>query len=96
MKTEKLEASCQKDDIMQKKKSFEPDSNQRPMDFSFSFYSPPLYQLSYRRVTMSLYYSVIVVYKQLFVNKKANLTQEIAKRLAEPSSPIQISDYHFL
>ena len=31
--------------------SFEPDSNQWPMDRWQSFYSPPLYQLSYRRVT---------------------------------------------
>ena len=29
--------------------SFEPDLNQRPKDTFFSLYSPPLYQLSYRR-----------------------------------------------
>ena len=29
--------------------SFEPDSNQRPKDSSCNLYSPPLYQLSYRR-----------------------------------------------
>ena len=33
----------------EKKNSFEPDSNQRPKDDNFNFYSPPLYQLSYRR-----------------------------------------------
>ena len=32
-----------------KKSSFEPDSNQRPMDYHHH-YSPPLYQLSYRRI----------------------------------------------
>ena len=35
--------------IKKKKNSFEPDSNQRPKDDNFNFYSPPLYQLSYRR-----------------------------------------------
>ena len=34
---------------MSTEKSFEPDLNQRPKDFSISHYSPPLYQLSYRR-----------------------------------------------
>ena len=29
--------------------SFEPDSNQRPKDDRQYLYSPPLYQLSYRR-----------------------------------------------
>ena len=32
-----------------KKTSFEPDSNQRPKDDRHFLYSPPLYQLSYRR-----------------------------------------------
>ena len=32
-----------------KKISFEPDSNQRPKDDRHFLYSPPLYQLSYRR-----------------------------------------------
>ena len=32
-----------------KKISFEPDSNQRPKDINQCLYSPPLYQLSYRR-----------------------------------------------
>ena len=33
-----------------KKNSFEPESNQRPKDYCFYVhYSPPLYQLSYRR-----------------------------------------------
>ena len=36
--------------IVQKKHSFEPDLNQRPMDICLKVnYSPPLYQLSYRR-----------------------------------------------
>jgi hypothetical protein len=37
---------------LQKKNSFEPDLNQRPMDYRFQcrHYSPPLYQLSYRRI----------------------------------------------
>ena len=34
----------------ERKNSFEPDSNQRPMDYCDVYrYSPPLYQLSYRR-----------------------------------------------
>ena len=33
----------------EKKESFEPDSNQRPKDDRQYLYSPPLYQLSYRR-----------------------------------------------
>ena len=33
----------------EKKFSFEPDSNQRPKDNRHFLYSPPLYQLSYRR-----------------------------------------------
>ena len=37
-----------------KKQSFEPDLNQRPMDNCYTAnYSPPLYQLSYRRYVMS-------------------------------------------
>ena len=36
------------------KKSFEPDSNQRPMDDHTHHYSPPLYQLSYRRMADSV------------------------------------------
>lgn len=32
-----------------KKQSFEPESNQRPMDYYYN-YSPPLYQLSYQRI----------------------------------------------
>ncbi|CAM4732930.1 unnamed protein product [Leuciscus chuanchicus] len=34
-----------------KKTSFEPESNQRPKDCQLATYSPPLYQLSYRRNT---------------------------------------------
>ena len=34
----------------QKGVSVEPDLNQRPMDNFFFLYSPPLYQLSYRRL----------------------------------------------
>ncbi|CAM4732932.1 unnamed protein product [Leuciscus chuanchicus] len=34
-----------------KKTSFEPESNQRPKDCQLATYSPPLYQLSYRRQT---------------------------------------------
>lgn len=34
-----------------KKTSFEPESNQRPKDCQLATYSPPLYQLSYRRHT---------------------------------------------
>ena len=34
-----------------KKTSFEPESNQRPKDCQLATYSPPLYQLSYRRFT---------------------------------------------
>ena len=35
---------------LEKYQSFEPDLNQRPMDFCYTDnYSPPLYQLSYRR-----------------------------------------------
>ena len=36
------------------KDSFEPDSNQRPKDSQLHFYSPPLYQLSYRRKVYDL------------------------------------------
>ena len=35
------------------KASFEPDLNQRPKDTSIVHYSPPLYQLSYRREARS-------------------------------------------
>ena len=34
--------------IEQKKLSLEPDSNQRPKDLCTTYYSPPLYQLSYQ------------------------------------------------
>ncbi|CAM4732920.1 unnamed protein product [Leuciscus chuanchicus] len=34
-----------------KKSSFEPESNQRPKDCQLATYSPPLYQMSYRRHT---------------------------------------------
>ena len=42
---------CQKVGVSHKKKvqSFEPDLNQQPKDYSNFPYSPPLYQLSYRR-----------------------------------------------
>ena len=43
-------------DYMGQKNSFEPDSNQWPMDVChvFANYSPPLYQLSYRRMLTHL------------------------------------------
>ena len=42
--------------------SVEPDLNQRPMDISDGLYSPPLYQLSYRRLIVAPHLVIYIPY----------------------------------
>ena len=64
-----------------KSHSFEPDLNQRPKDLCdqsawYNHYSPPLYQLSYRRVPTKHDYLWLTIYQRYCCNLRTDIQNE--------------------